>query len=85
MFWEHCDRDKRHGDLGIRIDMPELSGTLQSECFLEWINKIECVVGYKEVHGHVKMRFVVIILKGRGFHVVGVTALFSRLEWQIQD
>ncbi|KAG6629422.1 hypothetical protein CIPAW_14G083400 [Carya illinoinensis] len=48
-----------------RVDLPEFSGTLQAEGFVDWINKVERIFNYKEVPNRVKVKLVAIKLKGR--------------------
>ncbi|KAE8672853.1 putative CCCH-type zinc finger family protein [Hibiscus syriacus] len=64
-FREHRGRDERHGDLGFRVDLPEFSGTLQAEGFVDWINEVERIFEYKEVPDRVKVKLIAIKLKGR--------------------
>ncbi|KAE8696147.1 putative CCCH-type zinc finger family protein [Hibiscus syriacus] len=64
-FREHRGREERHGDLGFRVDLPEFSGTLQAEGFVDWINEVERIFEYKEVPDRVKVKLIAIKLKGR--------------------
>ena len=64
-FWEHRGREDRRGDLDFRVDLPEFSGTLQAEGFIDWLNEVERIFDYKEVPDHVKVKLVAIKLKGR--------------------
>ncbi|KAE8691269.1 Detected protein of unknown function [Hibiscus syriacus] len=64
-FREHRGLEERHGDLGFRVDLPEFSGTLQAEGFVDWINEVERIFEYKEVPDRVKVKLIAIKLKGR--------------------
>ncbi|KAE8695306.1 hypothetical protein F3Y22_tig00110721pilonHSYRG00071 [Hibiscus syriacus] len=65
LFREYRGREKRHGDLSFRVDLPEFSGTLQAEGFVDWINEVERIFEYKEVPDRVKVKLIAIKLKGR--------------------
>ncbi|KAE8663112.1 putative Quercetin 3-O-methyltransferase 1 [Hibiscus syriacus] len=65
LFREHRGREERHGDLSFRVDLPEFSGTLQAEGFVDWINEVERIFEYKEVPDRVKVKLITIKLKGR--------------------
>ncbi|KAE8710906.1 putative CCCH-type zinc finger family protein [Hibiscus syriacus] len=65
LFQEHRGREERHGDLGFWVDLPEFSGTLQAEGFVDWINEVERIFEYKEVPDRVKVKLIAIKLKGR--------------------
>ncbi|KAE8720267.1 hypothetical protein F3Y22_tig00020999pilonHSYRG00012 [Hibiscus syriacus] len=65
LFREHRGREERHGDLSFRVDLPEFSGTLQDEGFVDWINEVEHIFEYKEVPDRVKVKLIAIKLKGR--------------------
>ncbi|KAE8655824.1 putative CCCH-type zinc finger family protein [Hibiscus syriacus] len=54
LFREHRGREERHGDLGFRVDLPEFSGMLQAEGFVDWINEVERIFEYNEVPDRVK-------------------------------
>jgi hypothetical protein len=58
--WEH-----RYGDLGFKVELPEFSGTLQAEGFIDWLHKVEWIFDYKEVPNCMKVKLVAIKLKGR--------------------
>ncbi|XP_022851940.1 uncharacterized protein LOC111373620 [Olea europaea var. sylvestris] len=63
--WEHRGREDRHVDFDFRVDLPEFSGTLQAEGFIDWLNEVERILEYKEVPDRVKVKLVAIKLKGR--------------------
>ncbi|KAE8671130.1 ABC transporter C family member 10-like [Hibiscus syriacus] len=65
LFREHRGREERHRELGFRVDLPEFSGTLQDEGFMDWINEVERIFEYKEVPDRVKVKLIAIKLKGR--------------------
>ncbi|KAE8672984.1 hypothetical protein F3Y22_tig00111832pilonHSYRG00073 [Hibiscus syriacus] len=65
LFREHRDREEHHRDLGFRVDLPEFSGTLQAEGFVDWIDEVERIFEYKEVPDRVKVKLIAIKLKGR--------------------
>ncbi|KAE8699360.1 putative CCCH-type zinc finger family protein [Hibiscus syriacus] len=67
IFREHRGREERHGDLRFRVDLPEFSGTLQAEGFVDWINEVERIFEYKEVPDRVKVKLIAIKLKGRAY------------------
>ena len=47
------------------MDLPEFTGTLQAEGFIDWLNEVERIFEYKEVPDRVKVKLVAIKLKGR--------------------
>ncbi|KAJ0977916.1 hypothetical protein J5N97_013390 [Dioscorea zingiberensis] len=62
---EHRAREERHGDLGFRVELPEFTGTLHAEVFIDWLNEVERIFEYKEVPDRLKVKLVAIKLKGR--------------------
>ncbi|XP_068649233.1 uncharacterized protein [Aristolochia californica] len=62
-FGEHCG--DRPVDLGFRVTLPEFSGTLQADGFIDWLQEIERIFEYKEVPDNVKVKLVAMKLKGR--------------------
>ncbi|XP_062145847.1 uncharacterized protein LOC133853838 [Alnus glutinosa] len=62
---DHRGRERHHGALGFKVDLPEFSGTLQAEGFVDWLNEIEWIFEYKEVPDRDKVKLVAIKLKGR--------------------
>ncbi|KAJ0975499.1 hypothetical protein J5N97_017464 [Dioscorea zingiberensis] len=62
---EHCAREERHGDLGFRVELPEFTGTLHAEIFIDWLNGVERIFEYKEFLDRQKVKLVAIKLKGR--------------------
>jgi hypothetical protein len=62
---DHRGRERHHGALGFKVDLPEFSGTLQAEGFVDWLNEIERIFEYKEVPDRDKVKLVAIKLKGR--------------------
>jgi hypothetical protein len=63
--WDHRRRERHHGALGFKVDLPEFSCTLQAEGFVDWLNELERIFEYKEVPDHDKVKLVAIKLKGR--------------------
>ncbi|XP_068638533.1 uncharacterized protein [Aristolochia californica] len=64
-FGGHRGQGDRPIDLGFRVTLPEFSGTLQAEGFIDWLQEIERIFEYKEVPDNVKVKLVAIKLKGR--------------------
>jgi hypothetical protein len=62
---DHSGRERHHGALGFKVDLPEFSGTLQAEGFVDWLNEIEWIFECKEVPDRDKVKLVAIKLKGR--------------------
>jgi hypothetical protein len=63
---DHRGRERHHGALGFKVDMPEFSGTLQAEGFVDWLNELERIFEYKEVPNRNKVKLITIKLKGKG-------------------
>jgi hypothetical protein len=61
---EHRVRDKWHEDLGFKVELPEFSGALQAEGFIDWLHRVERIFDYKEVPDSMKVKLVAIKLKG---------------------
>ncbi|KAJ0978464.1 hypothetical protein J5N97_013938 [Dioscorea zingiberensis] len=61
---EHGAREERHVDLGFRVELPEFTGTLHAEAFIDWLNEVERIFEYKEVPDRQKVKLVAIKLKG---------------------
>jgi hypothetical protein len=64
-YWEHRDWESHHRALGFKVDLPEFSGALQAEGFIDWLNELEQIFEYMEVPDHDKVKLVAIKLKGR--------------------
>ncbi|KAJ0977838.1 hypothetical protein J5N97_013312 [Dioscorea zingiberensis] len=62
---EHRAREERHRDLGFRVELPEFTGTLHAEVFIDWLNEVERIFEYKEVLDRLKVKLVAIKLKSR--------------------
>ncbi|GLT54896.1 hypothetical protein SLA2020_280550 [Shorea laevis] len=62
---EQRGRDERYGNLGFKVELPEFSGTLQAEGFIDWLHEVERIFDYKEVSDRMKVKLVAIKLKGR--------------------
>jgi hypothetical protein len=75
---DHRGRERHHGALGFKVDLPEFSGTLQAEGFVDWLNEIERIFEYKEVPDRDKVKLVAIKLKGRA------SAWWEQLKWSIK-
>ncbi|KAE8670845.1 hypothetical protein F3Y22_tig00112069pilonHSYRG00031 [Hibiscus syriacus] len=65
LFREHRGQEERYGDLSFQVDLLEVSGTLQAEGFVDWINEVEHTFEFKEVPDRVKVKLIAIKLKGR--------------------
>ncbi|KAG7974566.1 hypothetical protein I3843_06G054200 [Carya illinoinensis] len=68
LFWEHYDREEHHGDLNFWVDLPEFSGMLQVEGFVDWIDEVESIFYYKEFPDHVKVKLNAIKLRAEHLH-----------------
>ena len=64
MGWEQRVRDWCHEDLGFKVELPEFSGTLQAEGFIDWLHEVERIFEYKKVSNRMKVKLVAIKLKG---------------------
>ncbi|KAJ0962642.1 hypothetical protein J5N97_027764 [Dioscorea zingiberensis] len=62
---EYRAREEHHGDLGFQVELPEFTGTLHAEVFIDWLNEVERIFEYKEVPDRLKVKLVAIKLKGR--------------------
>ena len=49
----------------IIVDLPEYSGSPQTEVFLDWLDQIECIFEYKEVHENKKVKLIALKLSSR--------------------
>jgi hypothetical protein len=49
----------------VKIDVPEFSGGLDPNDFMDWLNHVECVFEYHKIPDHKKVKIVGIKLKGR--------------------
>jgi hypothetical protein len=67
LVWEQRVRDKWHEDLGFKVELPEFSGALQAEGFIDWLHRVERIFDDKEVLVSMKVKLVTIKLKGRAF------------------
>lgn len=59
----HNDREEHHGDLRLRVDPLQFSGTLQAKVYIDWLHEIEKIFDYKEVSDRVKVKMITIKLK----------------------
>ncbi|CAL9233877.1 unnamed protein product, partial [Arabidopsis halleri] len=59
--------DNRRWDSGFKLDLPEFSGSLQPEDFLDWLNNIEEILDFKDVPDEQRVRLVATRLRGRAF------------------
>ena len=48
-----------------KIELPEFTGSLQAEGFIDWLNELERIFKYKEVSDRDKVKLVAIKFKGR--------------------
>jgi hypothetical protein len=71
----HRGRESHHGAVGFKVDLPEFSGTLQAEGFVDWLNVLERIFEYKEVPDRDKVKLVAIKLKGKA------SAWWEQLMW----
>jgi len=62
---DHHGRERHHGALGFKVDLPKFSDTLQAEDFVHWLNELERIFEYKEVPDGNKVKLVAIKLNGR--------------------
>ena len=51
----------------IRVDLPEYSGSLQMDVFLDWLDQIECIFEYKEIPDNKRIKLVALKLSDRAF------------------
>ncbi|XP_020419382.1 uncharacterized protein LOC18777367 [Prunus persica] len=49
---------------GLRIDIPEFHGSLQLEEFLDWLNSVEEVLEFKDVHENIKVSLIATRFRG---------------------
>jgi len=68
---EQGGQDKRYGDLGFKIELPEFCSTLQAEGFIDWEYEVERIFDYKEVPNCMEVKLVAIKLKARVTHLFG--------------
>jgi hypothetical protein len=61
----HRGLESHHGAVGFKVDLPEFSGTLQAEGFVDWLNEFGRIFEYKEVPNLDKVKLVTFKLKGR--------------------
>jgi len=62
---DHHGRERHHGALDFKVDLPEFFGTLQAEGFVDSLNELERIFEYKEVPDRDKVKLVAMKLKGR--------------------
>lgn len=58
-------RENQRWDGHFKIEIPEFSGSLQVEEFVDWLNTVERIFEFKEVPENMKVKLVAIKLKGR--------------------
>ncbi|XP_017255857.2 transposon Ty3-I Gag-Pol polyprotein isoform X1 [Daucus carota subsp. sativus] len=58
-------RENRRWDGHFKIEIPEFSGSIQAEEFVDWLNTVERIFEFKEVPENMKVKLVAIKLKGR--------------------
>ena len=49
----------------FKIELPEFSGSLSAEDFVDWLNQVERIFDYHEVPDHKKVKLIAIILRSR--------------------
>ncbi|KAG7532368.1 Zinc finger CCHC-type [Arabidopsis thaliana x Arabidopsis arenosa] len=57
--------DNRRWESGFKLDLPEFTGGLQAEEFLDWINTTEELLEFKEVPDHMRVSLVATRFRGR--------------------
>ncbi|CAL9226509.1 unnamed protein product [Arabidopsis halleri] len=57
--------DNRRWESGFKLELPEFTGGLQSEDFLDWINITEELLEFKEVPDHMRVSLVATRFRGR--------------------
>ena len=62
---EHRGRKDRYKGFGFKIELPEFTGSLQAEGFINWLNELERIFEYKKVSDRDKVKLVAIKPKGR--------------------
>jgi hypothetical protein len=65
LYREYRGQESHHRGLSFKVDLPEFSGMLQAECFIDWLKELERILEYKEVPDRDKVKLVAIKLKGR--------------------
>nr|GEX11574.1 putative reverse transcriptase domain-containing protein [Tanacetum cinerariifolium] len=58
-------RNGRRWEVSIKVEIPEFSGTLKAEEFIDWLNTVERVFEFKYAPKNRKVKWVAIKLKGR--------------------
>nr|GEZ89911.1 hypothetical protein [Tanacetum cinerariifolium] len=58
-------RNGRRWEASIKVEIPEFSGTLKAEEFIDWLNTVERVFEFKDEPENRKVKWVAIKLKGR--------------------
>lgn len=64
LFREYHGKEERGGDLSFKVDLPEFSGTLQAEGFIDWLYKVAHIFYYKDIPYCMKVKLDIIKLKG---------------------
>ncbi|GKB41722.1 putative CCCH-type zinc finger family protein [Tanacetum coccineum] len=58
-------RNDRRWEASIKVEIPDFSGTLKAEEFIDWLNTVERVFEFKDAPENRKVKWVAIKLKGR--------------------
>ncbi|GJR66146.1 DNA gyrase subunit B, chloroplastic/mitochondrial [Tanacetum coccineum] len=58
-------RNDRSWEASIKVEIPDFSGTLKAEEFIDWLNTVERVFEFKDAPENRKVKWVAIKLKGR--------------------
>ncbi|GJU47499.1 hypothetical protein Tco_1204765, partial [Tanacetum coccineum] len=58
-------RNDRRWEARIKVEIPDFSGTLKAEEFIDWLNTVERVFEFKDTPENRKVKCVAIKLKGR--------------------
>ena len=72
---EHRGREDWYKKFGFKIELPDFTGSLQTEGFIDWLNEIKRIFEYKEVFDRDKVKLVAIKFKGRA------SARWEQLKW----
>lgn len=62
---EQRGQDERYREFNFRVELPDFSGTLQAEGFIDWLHEVERIFDYKEVLDCLKVKLIAIKLKGQ--------------------
>jgi hypothetical protein len=57
------EKDEPRWEINFKIDLPEFTGWLNPDEFMDWLNHVERIFDYHQVPDHKKVKLVAIILK----------------------